>query len=68
VGLYVYRTPFLETFVNWPPSDLEETESLEQLRILERGHGIAVAVRAVTGHGIDTAEQYSEFVARWRSR
>jgi len=68
VGLYVYRTPFLETFLTWPPSDLEETESLEQLRILERGHGIAVAVRTVTGHGIDTAEQYSEFVARWRSR
>lgn len=68
VGLYVYRTPFLETFLTWPPSALEETESLEQLRILERGHGIAVAVRPVTGHGIDTAEQYSDFVARWRSR
>ena len=27
VGLYVYRTPFLETFVTWPPSALEETEN-----------------------------------------
>ena len=68
VGLYVYRTPFLETFLTWPPSALEETESLEQLRVLERGHGIAVAVRPVGSHGIDTAEQYAEFVARWRSR
>lgn len=68
VGLYAYRTPFLETFVTWPPSALEETESLEQLRILERGHGIAVAIRAVTSQGIDTAEQYAAFVARQRSR
>ena len=68
VGLYVYRTPFLETFVTWPPSALEETESLEQLRVLERGHGIAVAVRTVTSHGIDTADQYAAFVARQRSR
>jgi 3-deoxy-manno-octulosonate cytidylyltransferase (CMP-KDO synthetase) len=68
VGLYAYRAPFLETFVTWPPSALEETESLEQLRVLERGHGIAVAVRPVSSHGIDTAEQYAAFVARWRSR
>jgi 3-deoxy-manno-octulosonate cytidylyltransferase (CMP-KDO synthetase) len=68
VGLYVYRTAFLETFVTWPPSVLEETESLEQLRILERGHGIAVAVRSVSSHGIDTAGQYADFVARQRSR
>ena len=68
VGLYAYRTPFLETFVTWPPAALEETESLEQLRVLERGHGIAVAVRPTASHGIDTAEQYAAFVARWRSR
>ncbi|MFN5495937.1 MAG: 3-deoxy-manno-octulosonate cytidylyltransferase [bacterium] len=68
VGLYAYRTPFLETFVTWPPSALEETESLEQLRVLERGHGIAVAIRAVTSQGIDTADQYAAFVARQRSR
>lgn len=68
VGLYVYRAPFLATFVTWPPSALEETESLEQLRVLERGHGIAVAVRTVASHGIDTAEQYAAFVARYRRR
>jgi 3-deoxy-manno-octulosonate cytidylyltransferase (CMP-KDO synthetase) len=68
VGLYAYRTPFLESFVTWPASTLEETESLEQLRVLERGHGIAVAIRSVSSHGIDTAEQYASFVARWRTR
>jgi len=68
VGLYVYRTSFLPTFVSWPPSALEETESLEQLRVLEHGHGIAVAVRHVTSQGIDTPEQYAAFVRRWRNQ
>lgn len=68
VGLYVYRTSFLPTFVSWPPSALEETESLEQLRVLEHGHGIAVAVRTVTSQGIDTPEQYAAFVRRHRSQ
>lgn len=67
VGLYVYRTAFLPTFVSWPPAALEETESLEQLRVLEHGHGIAVAVRTVTSQGIDTPEQYAAFVARVRA-
>lgn len=68
VGLYVYRTTFLPTFVSWPPSALEETESLEQLRVLEHGHGIAVTVRAVASQGIDTPEQYAAFVRRYRNQ
>jgi 3-deoxy-manno-octulosonate cytidylyltransferase (CMP-KDO synthetase) len=67
VGLYVYRSAFLRQFVAWPPSALEETESLEQLRVLEHGHGIAVAVRTVRSQGIDTPEQYADFVRRARS-
>ena len=68
VGLYAYRAAFLPAFAAWPPSPLEETESLEQLRVLERGHGIAVSVRTVTSQGIDTAEQYAAFVRRTQSR
>ena len=68
VGLYAYRATFLPAFAAWPPSPLEETESLEQLRILERGHGIAVAVRGVSSQGIDTPEQYAAFVRRAQSR
>lgn len=64
VGLYAYRAGFLPTFVGWSPSALEETESLEQLRVLEAGAQIAVAVRSVTSQGIDTPEQYAAFVAR----
>ncbi len=68
VGLYAYRAAFLPAFAAWPPSPLEETESLEQLRVLERGHGIAVAVRRVSSQGIDTPEQYAAFVRRAQSR
>jgi 3-deoxy-manno-octulosonate cytidylyltransferase (CMP-KDO synthetase) len=34
VGLYAYRAGFLQRFVAWAPSALEESESLEQLRAL----------------------------------
>lgn len=64
VGLYVYRREFLATYVALPPSPLEQTEQLEQLRILEHGHRIAVAVAASSHAGIDTEEQYDAFVER----
>lgn len=68
LGLYVYRRPFLDTYVALPPTALERAESLEQLRVLEHGHAIAVAVGAARAHaGIDTPEQYEAFVARWRA-
>ena len=41
------------------------TERLEQLRVLEHGHTIAVAVAEAHHVGIDTPEQYAAFVARW---
>ncbi len=44
VGLYAYRRDFLQRFVELPPSPLEESEALEQLRALEHGHRIRVAI------------------------
>jgi 3-deoxy-manno-octulosonate cytidylyltransferase (CMP-KDO synthetase) len=67
VGLYVYRRSFLPTFVALEPTPLELTESLEQLRVLEHGYAIAVALGASSSQGIDTPEQYAAFVARWRA-
>jgi 3-deoxy-manno-octulosonate cytidylyltransferase (CMP-KDO synthetase) len=58
VGLYAYRKPFLLTYVQWPPTPLEQAESLEQLRVLENGHAIRV-VETERGRGapcIDTPE------------
>lgn len=69
VGLYVYRREFLDQYLKLPLTDLERTEQLEQLRILYHGHTIAVAVRETTGFGgVDTPEQYEQFVARWRTQ
>lgn len=68
VGLYVYRAGFLHQYVDLPPTPLERTEMLEQLRVLEHGHRIVVAVTDVRSQGIDTPEQYEAFVARQARR
>lgn len=67
VGIYAYRVSFLRTYVGLCPTPLEETEVLEQLRILEHGYRIGVALHTATPQGIDTPEQYEAFVARWRA-
>jgi 3-deoxy-manno-octulosonate cytidylyltransferase (CMP-KDO synthetase) len=64
VGLYVYRREFLPMYVNLPATPLEQAEKLEQLRVLEHGHKIAVALAEAHHHGIDTPEQYDAFVKR----
>jgi 3-deoxy-manno-octulosonate cytidylyltransferase (CMP-KDO synthetase) len=65
VGLYVYRREFLDVYVSLPPTPLEQREKLEQLRVLEHGYGIAVALCESRFHGIDTPAQYEAFVERW---
>ncbi len=64
IGLYVYRRSILPTYVNLAPTPLELAEKLEQLRLLENGIAIAVATYPVEHQGIDTPEQYADFVAR----
>ena len=64
LGMYVYRRDFLLEFARLAPTPLERIERLEQLRVLEHGHDIAVAIVNAQYHGIDTPEQYDEFVAR----
>ncbi len=64
VGMYVYLRDFLLAFAALEPTPLERIERLEQLRILEHGYDIAVAVAEVPYHGIDTPEQYEAFVQR----
>ena len=44
VGLYAYRREFLARYVALAPTPLEQSEALEQLRALEHGHPIRVAV------------------------
>jgi 3-deoxy-manno-octulosonate cytidylyltransferase (CMP-KDO synthetase) len=63
-GMYAYRRSFLMEYVQLPPSPLEQLEQLEQLRALENGYPIAVVQTVVRHHGIDTPQQYAEFVRR----
>ncbi len=64
-GLYAYRRAFLPTYVSLTPTPAEELEKLEQLRVLEHGHAIAVVVAPFDHVGIDTPEQYEAFVQRF---
>lgn len=58
LGLYAYRKDFLMTYINLPQSRLEINESLEQLRVLEAGYRLKVAVSAhpYDGVSVDTPE------------
>ena len=56
LGIYAYRVGALRRLAASPPSMLERLEELEQLRALQMGLGIAVAVaRETPGPGVDTA-------------
>ena len=54
IGLYAYRRQALERFVKLPPGELETRERLEQLRALEAGMRIAVALVDTVPLGVDT--------------
>jgi 3-deoxy-D-manno-octulosonate cytidylyltransferase len=54
IGLYAYRRAALSRFVALPPSVLEKRESLEQLRALENGMRIDVAIVDSVPLGVDT--------------
>jgi len=56
IGLYAYRRRALERFVALPPSPLEQREKLEQLRALEAGMRIDVAIVGSAPLGVDTPE------------
>lgn len=56
IGLYGYTKDFLFTCKNLPPSGLEKTERLEQLRVLEAGFRIKTIETAFDTIGVDTPE------------
>ena len=68
LGIYAYRRGFLLRYASWAPTPLEQTEKLEQLRVLEHGGTIRVLVVNRATHGVDTAEQYEAFVRRWKNK
>lgn len=55
LGLYAYRVKLLQEYVTWDVGTLEQLENLEQLRVLENGHRIAIDVAQVNlPPGVDT--------------
>ena len=57
VGLYAYGVSFLRSFASLPPSALEDTERLEQLRWLEAGLHLHSFEVQPQGPSVDTEQQ-----------
>jgi 3-deoxy-manno-octulosonate cytidylyltransferase (CMP-KDO synthetase) len=68
VGVYGFRRETLVRFAALPPAPLELAERLEQLRALHHGIRIRVGASPHPGGGIDTPEDYEQFVERMQSR
>jgi 3-deoxy-manno-octulosonate cytidylyltransferase (CMP-KDO synthetase) len=69
VGLYAYRRDFLLEFVTWPQTEAEKAESLEQLRALENGRSIRVAViEGWESLGVDVPDDVARVEARLAER
>jgi 3-deoxy-manno-octulosonate cytidylyltransferase (CMP-KDO synthetase) len=66
LGIYAYRKDFLLKITKLPQTPLEKIEKLEQLRAIENGFAILVAKVKHTCDGIDTPDQYAEFVKRYK--
>ena len=67
IGVYAYTPEALATWVRLPPSELERTERLEQLRALAAGMAIGVAVVAGGEGGIDTPDDARRAEERLRA-
>ena len=57
IGLYAYKRDFLLAYAKMPSTQLENSEKLEQLRVLENGYKIAMAeIEDDISIGVDTVE------------
>jgi 3-deoxy-manno-octulosonate cytidylyltransferase (CMP-KDO synthetase) len=54
IGIYCYRRTFLEHLASLKPTPLQETEDLEQLKVLELGHRIKIALVDEKTPSVDT--------------
>ena len=68
LGIYAYRKDFLLKITKLPQTPLEKIEKLEQLRAIENGYNILVGKVKHACDGIDTPQQYAEFVKRYNNK
>ncbi len=68
IGIYAYRKEFLLKITTLPQTKLEKIEKLEQLRAIENGFDILVGKVEHTCDGIDTPQQYADFVTRYTKK
>lgn len=62
IGMYAYRTDVLSEITKLAPSTLEEAEKLEQLRWLENGYKVRIAITDIETKGIDTPEDLEKIL------
>jgi 3-deoxy-manno-octulosonate cytidylyltransferase (CMP-KDO synthetase) len=67
IGIYVFRREFLLKYAAMPESNLERSEKLEQLRILENGHKIKVGITDHDSIPIDTPHDVARVIDLLRS-
>ncbi len=63
LGLYGYHHEVLERFQGWQPTELEQIEKLEQLRILENGGTIGIGITTTRTIGVDVPEDLEQLKA-----
>jgi len=68
VGMYASSPESIVEFAALPHSFLENTERLEQLRVIENGHVILVGTIPHSFPGIDTEKDYLAFVKRHHAK
>lgn len=61
IGIYGYKRESLIKMTQLPQTYLEKQESLEQLRAIQNGMKIKVAITSLNPTGIDTVEDYEKF-------
>ncbi|MGM0451675.1 MAG: 3-deoxy-manno-octulosonate cytidylyltransferase [Thermodesulfobacteriota bacterium] len=68
IGLYAFRRAALDRFVNLPQGRLEQMEKLEQLRMLENGIAIYVAITDRRSLAVDRPEDIDAVLRHLRSK
>lgn len=64
IGIYAYRSDVLQEITDLPQTDLEKSESLEQLRWLESGYGITTFKTELESPSVDTPEDLAYIVKK----